>query len=75
MDRAGLDSLDREGLIDEILAQTEAIERLIGEAAALRAEVAELRAKLDVRPGWERLSNQQRRAILCELPRRRVRSP
>jgi transposase len=50
MDRAALDSLDREGLIDVILAQAEAIERLIAETAALRGEIAELRARLDRPP-------------------------
>ena len=45
MDRAGFDSLDREGLIGVALAQAEAIGRLSAEAAALRAEVAELRAR------------------------------
>ena len=50
MDRAALDSLDREGLIGLILRQLEAIDRLTGEVAALRAENAELRAKLDRPP-------------------------
>jgi transposase len=50
MDRASLDSLDREALIGIILMQFEAIERLTGEVAALRAENAELRAKLDTPP-------------------------
>jgi transposase len=50
MDRASLDSLDREALIGIILMQFEAIERLTGEVAALRAENAELRAKLDKPP-------------------------
>jgi transposase len=50
MNRAGLDSLDREGLIGVILAQGEAIERLIAEAAALQAQIADLRAKLDRPP-------------------------
>jgi transposase len=50
MDRAALDSLDREGLTDVILKQFEAIDRLTGEVAALRAENAELRAKLDRPP-------------------------
>src|SRR5258708_10739898 len=50
MDRTALDSLDREALIGVILMQFEAIERLTGEVAALRAENAELRAKLDTPP-------------------------
>ncbi len=57
MDRAALDSLDREGLIRIILMQFEAIERLTAEVVALRAENAELRtqnaelrAKLDQPP-------------------------
>jgi len=50
MDRAGFDSLDREGLIGVALAQAKAIEGLIAEAAALRAEIARLRAKLDRPP-------------------------
>src|SRR5260370_8128345 len=57
MDRAALDSLDREGLIRIILMQFEAIERLTAEVVALRAENAELRtqsaefrAKLDRPP-------------------------
>ncbi len=50
MDRDSLDSLDREGLIGVILMQFEAIERLTGEVAALRAENAELRAKLGQPP-------------------------
>ena len=50
MDRAGLDSLDREGLIGVVLRQLEAIDRLTKEVAALRAENAELRAKLDRPP-------------------------
>jgi transposase len=50
MDRAALDSLDREGLIGVILRQFEAIERLTGEVAALRAENVELRAKLGQPP-------------------------
>jgi transposase len=50
MDRASLDSLDREGLIGVILMQFEAIERLTAEVAALRAENAELRAKLGQPP-------------------------
>jgi transposase len=45
MDRAAVDSLDREALIGIILMQFEAIERLTGEIAALRAENAELRAE------------------------------
>jgi transposase len=45
MDRAALDSLDREALIGIILMQFEAIERLTREVAALRAENAELRAE------------------------------
>src|SRR4030088_2348713 len=44
MDRAALDSLDREGLIGVILRQFEAIDRLTGEVAALHAENVELRA-------------------------------
>src|SRR5450756_313053 len=47
MDRAALDSLDREGLIGIILMQFEAIERLTAEVVTLRAENAELRGKLD----------------------------
>jgi transposase len=50
MDRAALDSLDREGLIAVILRQVEAIDRLTVEIAALRAENAELRGKLDRPP-------------------------
>jgi len=50
MDRAGLDSLDREGLIGVVLRQLQAIDRLTGEVAALRAENAALRAKLDRPP-------------------------
>jgi transposase len=50
MDRAALDSLDREGLIAVILRQVEAIGRLSEEIAALRAENAELRGKLDRPP-------------------------
>jgi transposase len=50
MDRTWLDSLDREALIGIILMQFEAIERLTGEVAALRAENAELRAKLEAPP-------------------------
>jgi transposase len=50
MDRAWLDSLDREALIGIILMQFEAVERLTGEVAALRAENAELRARLDAPP-------------------------
>jgi transposase len=50
MDRAALDSLDREGLIGVILRQLEAIDRLTEEVAALRAENVELRAKLDRPP-------------------------
>ena len=50
MDREALDSLDREGLIGIILMQFEAIERLTSEVAALRAENAELRARLDQPP-------------------------
>jgi transposase len=46
MDRGWLDSLDREGLIGVILTQFETIERLTGEVASLRAENAELGAKL-----------------------------
>src|SRR5260370_31429356 len=45
MDRAALDSLDREGLIRIILMQFEAIERLTAEVVALRAENAELRTQ------------------------------
>jgi transposase len=47
MNRAELESLDREGLSRIVLAQVEAIERLSAKAAALEAEVAELRSKLD----------------------------
>src|SRR5882757_8373210 len=50
MRRAAFDSLDREGLIGVAEAQAEAIERLSAEGAALRAELAELRAKLDRPP-------------------------
>jgi transposase len=50
MDRAFLDSLDREALIGIVLMQFEAVTRLTGEVAALRAENAELRAKLDTPP-------------------------
>ena len=45
MDRAALDSLDREALIGIILMQFEALERLTGEVAALRAQNAELLAQ------------------------------
>ena len=46
MNRATLDSLDREGTIGVCLAQAEAIEWLRAEAAALPGEIAELRVKL-----------------------------
>ena len=42
--------LDREGLIQVILSQVQAIERLGAEVAALRSENAELRAKLGQPP-------------------------
>lgn len=45
MDRAALDSLDREGLIGIILMQFAAIERLTAEVVGLRAENAELRTQ------------------------------
>jgi transposase len=44
------DSLDREELIGVALAQAEAIERQGEAIAALRAEIAGLRAKLDRPP-------------------------
>jgi hypothetical protein len=47
MNRAELDSFDREGLIGFALAQAEAIERLTVEAASLRAANAEFRAVID----------------------------
>src|ERR1700681_3690174 len=50
MDRASLDSLDRETLIGIILTQFEAVERLTAEVSALRTENAELRAKLGAPP-------------------------
>src|SRR5208282_6826254 len=50
MDRETLDSLDKETLIRLILSQAEAIERLTKEVEALRADNAELRAKLDLPP-------------------------
>ena len=50
MDRDTLDSLDKETLIRLILSQAEAIERLTKEVEALRADNAELRAKLDLPP-------------------------
>jgi transposase len=50
MDRAALDSLDREGLIGVILRQFEAIDRLTREVAELRAENVELRAELNRPP-------------------------
>jgi len=37
MDRAGLDELDREALIAIILRQQETIERLVADAAELKA--------------------------------------
>src|SRR5271156_6741255 len=50
MDRETLDSLDKETLIRLILSQAEAIERLTREVEALRADNAELRAKLNLPP-------------------------
>jgi transposase len=50
MNRDAFDSLDREGLLGVALAQGEAIERQAQEIATLRAEIAELRAKLDRPP-------------------------
>ncbi len=50
MNRDAFDSLDRDGLVSVALAQAEAIERLSGEIATLRAELAGLRAKLDRPP-------------------------
>jgi transposase len=50
MDRAAVDSLDREGLIGIVLTQFETIERLKAQNAALQAEIAELRARLDLPP-------------------------
>ena len=50
MDRETLDSLDKETLIRLILSQAEAIERLMREVQALRADNAELRAKLNLPP-------------------------
>jgi len=50
MDRSALDSLDKETLIRLILTQAEAIERLGKEVEALRAENAELRARLNLPP-------------------------
>src|SRR5215216_511292 len=41
MDRAGLDELDREALIAIILRQQEKIERLVADAAELRAQVGQ----------------------------------
>ncbi len=50
MNRADVESLDREGLIRVALAQGEAIDPLNAKAAALEAEIAELRGKLDRPP-------------------------
>jgi transposase len=50
MDRGSLDSLDRAGLIEIILQQLEAIERLTEEVAKLRAENAALCAQLNKPP-------------------------
>jgi transposase len=47
MDRAALDSLDRDELMGVILRQFEAIDRLTAENADLRVKVAQLQAKLD----------------------------
>src|SRR5215207_7237909 len=41
MDRAGLDELDREALIAIILRQQETIERLVADAAELRAQIGQ----------------------------------
>jgi transposase len=65
MDRAALDSLDREGLIGIILMQFEAIERLTAEIAALRAENVELRAQ----NAELRAQNAQLRAKLDQPPK------
>ncbi len=46
MNRGAFESLDREGLLGVALAQAEAIERLSANVGALRAEIAELWAKL-----------------------------
>ena len=50
MSREAFESLDREQLIGVAMAQAEAIERLGATVTALKAEVAELRAKLDRPP-------------------------
>ncbi len=50
MNRAAFESLDWEGLLGVALAQAEAIERQAEAIAALRAEIAELRTKLDRPP-------------------------
>jgi transposase len=50
MNRNAFESLDHEGLMGVALAQAEAIERQAKEIATLRAELAELRAKLNRPP-------------------------
>ena len=50
MDRETLDSFDKETLIRLVLSQAEAILRLTAQLDALRAENAELRAKLGLPP-------------------------
>ena len=50
MNRADVELLDREGLIRVALAQGEAIDRLNAKTAALEAEIAALRGKLDRPP-------------------------
>jgi transposase len=50
MNRDAFESLDREELVGVAVAQAEAIERLSATVIALKAEVAELRAKLDRPP-------------------------
>jgi transposase len=50
MNRDPFESLDREGLVGVALAQAEAIERQGEVIALLRAEIADLRAKLDRPP-------------------------
>jgi transposase len=50
MDREALDSFDKETLIRLVLSQVEAILRLTAQFEALRAENAELRAKLGLPP-------------------------